>query len=513
MALIVRPYSIQCLKDVIAAGFDPPQTTPPRVGDKSHLGYFETYFANADTHAETIVIEEPYTDRDFLEDFAAYYVRCFNKYNSRCCRLHFFALKFTQADLDGLIRGEQTTLTEESLCNQDNYLGFVVIRPLPRTFIGRTCLRTYSNDNGRRQYPVTRDYKVHLAGFTLTVRSLAFQEQDRATSACATSALWSAFHGTGVLFHHSIHSPVEITRDAVRRIPGMGRTFPNSGLTVWQMASAVSEIGLEPDSVDVSTENMLQGISYAYLRASIPLLLVVSLYDATDPQDVKDFDEFEPDTGHALAVTGFSLGKANAAPHPKHGTLFRHSRIDKLYVHDDQLGPFAKVGLSGALCRKGQDGNPVSVCNLSMTTSWKNKAGRMGGVRFVPKSIIIPLYHKIRISYSAILAKIFGVDNVILEPIRANAPNVLPHRLEWDVFLTTGWAIQEAVRTSQHLSADERHDLIQEQYPRFVWRAIGLCGTRPVIDVLYDATDIETGDFRLGVIWYDKNVLAAANQL
>jgi hypothetical protein len=41
---------------------------------KSHLTYFDEYFTEIGT--KTVLIEETYTDRDYLEDYAAYYARC-----------------------------------------------------------------------------------------------------------------------------------------------------------------------------------------------------------------------------------------------------------------------------------------------------------------------------------------------------------------------------------------------------------------------------------------------------
>src|SRR5262249_17736969 len=98
--------------------------------------------------------------------------------------------------------------------------------PLPRTIVGRTCLKTYPHDS-RRDFPITRDYEANLFGMPLRVESLAFQEQDSVAAACATSALWSAFHGTGKQFQHPIPSPVEISKAATAHLPLDTRTFPN----------------------------------------------------------------------------------------------------------------------------------------------------------------------------------------------------------------------------------------------------------------------------------------------
>ena len=160
------------------------------VDAKIHSVYFENYFSTLG--AATILIEKEYVDRDFLEDFAAYYVRCFYPYERKCSRLHFFSHAFASDDFDALLCGTNGGLTEQEL--QNAYLGFIVVKPLSQTIIGRTCLKTYPEDNGRRWFPITRRYEAHLYGMTLTVETLAFQEQDHVAAACATSSLWSAFH-------------------------------------------------------------------------------------------------------------------------------------------------------------------------------------------------------------------------------------------------------------------------------------------------------------------------------
>jgi hypothetical protein len=49
---------------------------------KLHAEYFREYFAEIE--ARTIVVEQEYVDHDFLEDFAAYYARCFASYSRYC---------------------------------------------------------------------------------------------------------------------------------------------------------------------------------------------------------------------------------------------------------------------------------------------------------------------------------------------------------------------------------------------------------------------------------------------
>jgi hypothetical protein len=60
-------------------------------------------------------------------------------------------------------------------------LGFIVVKPLPSTVIGRTCLVTYARSEKNRVYPSTQVYDVHMFGIKFQVDSLPFQAGEEAT--------------------------------------------------------------------------------------------------------------------------------------------------------------------------------------------------------------------------------------------------------------------------------------------------------------------------------------------
>ncbi len=235
----VFPCTENSLKSILS---DKTEISSAELDGKLHINYFRDYFPAIG--ASTIVVENHYVDHDYLEDHAEYYVRCFKDYKRKCTRLHFFNVQFDFGDLDGFLRGGDGGLSQDLL--QENYLGFVVVKPLPKTIIGRTCLATYPHD-GRRHFPITRSYVVNLFGVDLKVSdSLAFQEQDTVVAACATSALWSVFQGTGKLFQHAIPSPSVITNTATEHITDgeQARAFPSKGLNVIEMARAIKKVAL-----------------------------------------------------------------------------------------------------------------------------------------------------------------------------------------------------------------------------------------------------------------------------
>lgn len=331
-AFEVFPYDQNQLIQLIADGSF--RKLADEIRQRRHSTYFDSYLPAIG--AKTMVVERAYIDRDFLEDFAAYYVRCFPKYDKECTRIHFFRESFTSEEFAACLAGEKPTFAQDTL--QPSYLGFIVVKPLPQTVIGRTCLTTYP-DNGHRHFQPTRQFYAHLFGIRLSIaRTLPFQEQDTIVAACATSALWTVFQSTARHFLHQVLTPIEITKAATHLLPAETRVLPNRGLSTHMMAHAIKSVGLEPLLVGVSEKYLLQSAIYSYVRAGIPLILGAELVD--DHGGKAGFSLGK----HALAVVGYSLA-GDSVPLGGTSLRLRASRMDKIYAHDDQVGPFARMEL------------------------------------------------------------------------------------------------------------------------------------------------------------------------
>ncbi len=479
----IRKYVPDELPELLSNLFGARRTTIER---KLHLTYLNEYLPKMGV--ETILVEREYVDRDFLEDFAAYYVRCFAEYPRFCARLHFFAAAFEDDDFQKMLDG-----SAEHAELQLGYRGFMVVKPLPETIVGRTCLATY-DEGGRRSYPTIRACDAHLFGMDFPLKSLPFQEQDTAVARCATSALWSMFHATADLFRHAIPTPVSITRSATAH--GNGRALPNHGLTGGEVAAAIKSCGLEPHAVNVVEQQMLQMTVYAYLRARIPLYLSFYLVDvAVDPHEEMG--------RHAVAVTGYSLPPSSIPVAMDDGLLIRALRLDKLYVHDDGVGPFARMEFGDEVDWVDAFGDPQT--DRALSTSWcgASAPGQVGTAKAVPITTIIPLYHKIRVQFDSVLA-VVGAFNAQLEQLRQGSgiPG-LNGVIEWDIFLSQVSDFKRDIRR-QDLPSAYKRSLLAKTMPRFLWRAIGNVGDARVLELVFDATDLEQGSFVSRVVEYLK---------
>ncbi|MDP2157450.1 MAG: hypothetical protein Q8K68_07065, partial [Nitrospirota bacterium] len=191
--------------------------------------------------------------------------------------------------------------------------------------------------------------------------------------------------------------------------------------------------------------------------------------------------------------------RSNPIPVGSSGFLSKASRIDKIYVHDDQIGPFARMESDGVpVCL--EKGNP----EFSLSTSWRGSSGVIGSARAVPVAILVPLYHKMRITYDVIERIVINFDSSV-ETFRSNG--LIPQlgkRLEWDLFLSTINDLKEEILQSRDLDEAERIEVLTERMPRFVWRATAVIDKKPIVELVFDATDIEQGNFLIRAIRFDR---------
>jgi len=298
------------------------------------------------------VQESYYYDRDFLEDFGAIYSRSTAQIRNHCVRIHFFAQARNRLQLTGSkshlkelrkrIQEADPKLREKlyfeaSAEIQNSYLGFMVLRPLPLAPIGRTVLRAYSRrdlhgEQDRRDVLLLRssvEYRVHYAGFRLIARGVAFQQQDRGSAACATTAIWSVLNSLGL---RNI-PPVEITRLANRYGSSpMGRTLPSEGLVLRQMIEAFRGVSLE--CFPHMHEDISTTLAYLHLavRSRLPAVAIVTSDRHTE--------------SHAVAILG---GReridGQVAFKLRPDTRTRAGRLTSVYIHDDRLGPYVRADL------------------------------------------------------------------------------------------------------------------------------------------------------------------------
>jgi hypothetical protein len=431
--------------------------------------------------AKTIIEEPEYVDGDYLEDYSTYYVSCFDKYKNRCKRLHFFKEVISEADFDKWLR-ERSPESDEHL--RATYLGFVVARPLPQAVIGRTEVKTY-DDEPRRCYPACRHYDVNLFGIDLHMHSLAYQQQDTVVAACATVSLWSAFHKTNELFKTPVVRPATITTSANTIIyRRAGRAMPSRSLSTEQMIEAIRRIGLEPLLEPVVETTPLMSMIYGYLEFGIPVILMARLKEAGYQ-------------GHAVTVTGFRIGdRVPQWTEPLNSDVdTKARRIERLYIHDDNLGPFARVFPQAVEASFGTSaGLPSAYWPPFQLQSFD--ADMNPEHTLFPAVVMAPVYGKIRITFTDAHSWVQRLT-VVLGLIGVNCTSFV-----WDIKLTTTQRFKSLLR-ERYSAMKPAMDMLSEPQPRFIWRAVACRGENEIVELLIDGTGISRSCPVFGVLWHD----------
>ncbi len=130
--------------------------------------------------AKTAVIEKGYVDADYRDTYFNFFSRKFAQYPSKTIRVNFFDEKISPRMLFKLDR------------YQEEYIGFIVLKPNRVLTIGRTIL-----DPAKlpfvRGHICTAVYPVHILGAELAARGFPYMSQDSDVTVCAHAACWMIF--------------------------------------------------------------------------------------------------------------------------------------------------------------------------------------------------------------------------------------------------------------------------------------------------------------------------------
>ena len=435
----------------------------------------------------TIVHERHYIDRHYIDDFSLFYSRSLRDYPNSCQRLHFFSSEFDEKQWSGLVQranGGEREEVERELAGQ--YLGFMVIKPLPGSPIGRTVLRTFCRDapgGHRREFTAIRCYTVSLAGLSLSVRGLAFQQQDQGVSACATTALWSALQRTAPLEHLSSPTPAQITEAASRYMLLGGRALPSEGLHFDQLCEAVRATGLAPVLLTSISPREDRAHMATYLRSGLPVLL-----------GIRPMGEGE---AHAVCLVGLRWGAVQPPTDPKIRYRDGATAVERIYVHDDRLGPYASATMKSTTIDAG-----VVVTTLEL--SWPDEHPAEESQLF---GMLIPVPVKLRLS----AVRLRAIAHEVGQAVAVGIPAL--HGLEVHTSFCKG-ASYRAKAYDFNLSLGGLREFTHETLlSRYVGVIELVTDNGPVADVILDATETSPNPGVLAVVRREAAPLTYGRQI
>jgi len=453
---------------------------------RQQVNYLRGYLA--DLGASSIVEEQNYFDRDYLAEFSAFYSVSAAGYPNVCRRLHVFTGQaVTHQAIEAAASGDDAAL--ESL--QSRYLGFIVLRPIPNAPLGRTVLAWYEDRTVMtpRVVSPSRDYRCNLAGFTLKVHGLAWQQQDTGVGACATVGLWTMFHSSAFDDHHAIPTTADITRSAHETASLGARVFPSDGLTPYQIAEAIKAWNLSPLIIEGDKRLQMGATGFhplrfsasiaALLRSGYPVLLI---------------GELAGNGLHAICAVGFR-SSGNPAIDPD-STEVQDSWISHIYVHDDNVGPNIRLRIT-----LGSEGEAVLTMDAPTASSARIGLGlpAINYADFVPSRMVVGVHVDLRTSaetlYSAALQTadwLRKAANTLAIPagIAPSGNTVSARFVRLSEYL--GTELSKALSSTPHLLSRVRLALVETVSPMSLHIGlirIGDANSAPIMDILYDTTD------------------------
>ncbi len=435
--------------------------------------YLQSYL-RGDARAKTLVIEQPYVDRHYLEEYSAYYFSALRNGGPTTTRIHVFSEAFDRAMLGDWVQQAASGDPQKQHEIQDrldrSYLGFMTVRPIPSAPIGRTILRPYEDKPTRSYIPSEGGHPVHLMGLVLHARGLPFQQQEQAVGACATTALWSAMSRVVRADGGRAPTPYAVTQAATRHylqdraLPAVG------GLELAQLTAAVRELGYSPYVLKRAREYATFVLLLkCYLRSGIPAVLVV-----------------EDTSGgyHAVTASGYRLGDdEEPAPDlrvafPDEGGELRSKGISRLYIHDDRFGPYVRMKLNPPLDEHGD-----TVLERVGPRTGDPARGAGGKICYA----LFPLYPKLRLTARELIG--LGID--MLPVVRSILSDDERATLNAEVFFMHGGRYQK-----QLLSLGLEDPKRVEQFlsgvalSRYVGIVRFQLDDAALVDIVCDTTDI-----------------------
>jgi hypothetical protein len=438
-----------------------------RVGDQ--VRYLASYLRNAEVGAKTILIEYPYVDRHWLEEYAGYYATLLDPPRPKATRFHFLDVAWTTDEFM-----EQLASAIERRDGADiakHYIGFSVIRPLAAAPLGRTVVRPYRHVAERCFAPAALKHRVHLAGLTIRVEGLPFQQQDQGVAACATTALWSALTKVIRTDGGRAPTPYAVTLAATNQHV-QARAFPAlAGLDLEQMASAIHAFGYQPHVFQRASEadDFVLALK-TYLRSGLPVIV---------RSRVEDSDL------HAFTLVGYrerSLDEGTASDLAI--TIGEHIKLRargvvRWYSHDDRFGAYARLGFID-----DQDEQRHTRLRLLPT----ERGFEHLETPMVFWDAIVPLYPKLRLTAEELIAYAIDLSPAVRFLARDDA----------NLHVSLQFILGGEYLSRLHTLSIERDRIVQLCTTLALSRYVGVIswcrGDEWALDAVYDTTDLRRGD-------------------
>ena len=431
-----------------------------------------------DLGSKKILLESNYFDRDYLSEFSVFYSTSVYGYKNICKRVHFFS----NDNIDRELFKKATGGDKESVkILNDSYLGFFVLRPIQAQF-GKTVLKWYENtEQNSQRIAVKRNYKCHIAGVTLEIKGLAWQQQDTGVGACATIALWSALQSSAFDDFHAIPTTTEITKAANKTTSFGSKTFPSKGLNYFQLYEAIKELGLSPmvqhgdflsNKERYFTKERFMSSIASYIRSGYPVIILGNL---------KSRDQ---NLGyHAVCAVGFR----DSFESPNYPITLEDSLSNVLYIHDDNIGSNARFKI-----KKEQNEHTI----LHLEAPKYSKFKKNDNYQIIPTTLVVATHNEIRTSPNQLYKEGLDMISNLYSSLKNKNPLFQQLSLGTRFIKLTNYInieLDRLLSANPKKLSELRLSLWEKERPMSLHLGLVRIGSVnpsfPLLDVLYDTTD------------------------
>ena len=364
-----------------------------------------------------VLIEFPYVDKLYRDTYYNYFSSKTIEYSRDCIRLSIFKETFTETDLFNV----------ELI--QNNYLGFLIIRPTFPNVIGRNVIN-----------PIAfKQHDIHICNLNLnstcnylklSSNGFPHSSQDQETMTCAETTLWSIVEYFGNKYNeYRPLLPSEI--HTILSQFSFERQIPSNGLQASQISFALKKIGF---GVRIYSRNVyaseFDSILKTYIESGIPIVGVVQ----------------NAQIGHALNIIGRTTY-----------TLENYGLLDTEQLRGDlQIKDINKCKVD--LVFVDDNYAPYRTADISNPTSYYSSAD-WGGCRI--SNIIVPLYPKIYMEAGE--ARKISKDLLRLLPVLKN------RQIAIKTFLTSSRSYKNYLINLTDIDEILKKILLSLSMPKFIW--------------------------------------------
>ena len=364
----------------------------------------------------TVIAETDYIDKTYRDLYYHFYSTKLRHFEKNCVRLSFCT---------NVIDETITYSAEDIQRIKDNYLGFVVLRPLGTSCIGRNVISPDAIKSiGSKLLLCKTNIASTVLGVKVSVCGFPHSSQDGEMMTCAETTIWAIM--SYLANRYNVYSlPLGHNILASLTDSSYERQTPSRGLNFQQISLSLQNQGLACRVYDKDNPKFKEILS-CYIESGIPLALCI---------EAKTF-------GHAVACVGrkaLDRSAVSLRPVNVHGHFYYewNNSIDEFIVNDDN-----------ATCYQVM--NYTDPCSYYGNPDWSG----MSITHFVaPLHQKIYLDAEIAIEASLNLVCYFGyADDSVIR-----------------TFLTSSRSYREYVMTNATLPESQKQAFIELDMPKFIW--------------------------------------------